>query len=237
MEFITPEGLRGDGRRATDLRRVQASVGLFPEADGSAYIEQGQTKVLTIVNGPKQGSSGTFTIECEFEMASFSSTFRQKRSYADRKSTELGTKIADTFANVILNDLYPKSRIDISVQVLQADGGTLAAAINATTLALMDAGVAMKDFVCACTASVIDGTCIADINHTETMARGPELTLAVLPKSETIVMNEMTSRVHVDLYGDMQKLAIAGCEKIQQLLKEAITQRTVNLIPALGPPA
>jgi hypothetical protein len=48
----------------------------------------------------------------------------------------------------------------VYVQVVQSDGGEAAAAINCATLALMHAGIYMRDFVVACTAGVIDGTVV-----------------------------------------------------------------------------
>jgi hypothetical protein len=53
--------------------------------------------------------------------------------------------------------LFPRSQVDIFVEVLQADGGVLPAAINAASLALVDAGVPMVDFVCACASGVVEG--------------------------------------------------------------------------------
>lgn len=47
-------GLRVDGRRALELRQIRMRMGVFGQADGSAYIEQGNTKVLTAVYGPRQ---------------------------------------------------------------------------------------------------------------------------------------------------------------------------------------
>ncbi|EGD75161.1 hypothetical protein PTSG_06814 [Salpingoeca rosetta] len=239
-EYISVEGLREDGRRANELRRVEANVGMFPHADGSAYFQQGDTKVVAIVNGPKQGvgkAGDAGKVVCDFEMAAFSTTQRRKPLRLDRKNAELGSKIASTFESAIMTDLYPRSQIEISVQVLQADGGVLAVAINAVTLALMDAGVAMTDFVCACTASVIDGTNVLDINHYEASAQGPELTIAVLPSSSTIVMAEMKSRVHGDLYAGLQDLAIVGGTTLLPLLKKAVHDRTRAMLPCLGPAA
>jgi exosome complex component RRP41 len=46
--------------------------------------------------------------------------------------------------------LYARSELTICVQILQSDGGNAMAAINAASLALIDAGVAMKDYVVAC---------------------------------------------------------------------------------------
>ena len=49
-------------------------------------------------------------------------------------------------------------QIDISIQVIQSDGGLLSVAINAVTLALIDAGIPMKDFVVACAAAYVEGS-------------------------------------------------------------------------------
>lgn len=43
---------RLDGRRANELRRIQYKLGVFTQPDGSAYFEQGNTKVLVAVYGP-----------------------------------------------------------------------------------------------------------------------------------------------------------------------------------------
>ena len=39
------------------------------------------------------------------------------------------------------------------------------AVLNAATLALIDAGVSMKDYVVACTAAQLDGTAVLDANQ------------------------------------------------------------------------
>lgn len=52
-------------------------------------------------------------------------------------------------------------------QVLQADGGTRCAAINAAVLALAAAGVPLRDLVAGCAAGYLDGTALLDLNYTE----------------------------------------------------------------------
>ena len=56
LELISDEGFRIDGRRPTELRRIQCKIGVYNQADGSAYIEQGNTKVLATVYGPHEVS-------------------------------------------------------------------------------------------------------------------------------------------------------------------------------------
>lgn len=53
-ELISRIGLRLDGRRPNELRRIRCKLGVFSQPDGSAYLEQGLTKVLAAVYGPHQ---------------------------------------------------------------------------------------------------------------------------------------------------------------------------------------
>ena len=61
-------------------------------------------------------------------------------------------------------ELYPRSQIDVFVEVLQADGGNYCACVNAATLALVDAGIPMRDYVCACTASLMNDVPLLDVS-------------------------------------------------------------------------
>ena len=90
--------------------------------------------------------------------------------------------------------------------------GNIAAAINAATLALINAGVAMKDYAVACTAGFIDGKVILDVNYAEEGGRGPVLTIAALPRTGAIALTHLLSRVHRDQYEAMQVAALEGCQ-------------------------
>lgn len=78
--------------------------------------------------------------------------------YAHRRHAEVALALKQTFETVVHTHLYQRSEIDVHVQVIQADGGELSAAINAATLALVDAGIAMQDLVVACNAGYLDST-------------------------------------------------------------------------------
>ena len=72
VEYINVSGLRVDGRRPREVRRVRCQLGLFPRADGSALFEQGNTRVLAVVHGPRQpervwsADREAATITCEY---------------------------------------------------------------------------------------------------------------------------------------------------------------------------
>jgi exosome complex component RRP41 len=123
VEILSPEGFRLDGRRPGELRRLVCRMGVFSQADGSCYIEMGNTKTLAAVYGPHEVSNKTKArhdqalINCEFSMATFSTTERKTRAKGDRKSIEMSMAIRRTFESCILTSLYPRSQIDIFVQV------------------------------------------------------------------------------------------------------------------------
>lgn len=48
------EGLRVDGRRPNEMRRLLTRHGLLRQADGSAYVELGNTKCIVAIYGPKE---------------------------------------------------------------------------------------------------------------------------------------------------------------------------------------
>ena len=47
-------GLRGDGRKAGELRHMSFKTGINPNADGSASFTVGLTEVVCLLYGPKE---------------------------------------------------------------------------------------------------------------------------------------------------------------------------------------
>ena len=90
--------LRLDGRRWNELRRLHAQISTQAAADGSSYLEMGNTKVLCTVTGPAEGGRRTTAIptaagnvggdeaevRVEISMAGFSGTERKKRARGDK---------------------------------------------------------------------------------------------------------------------------------------------------------
>lgn len=53
-EILSPEGLRLDGRRPGELRTLNSKLGCIPQADGSASLSMGNTRVIVTINGPRE---------------------------------------------------------------------------------------------------------------------------------------------------------------------------------------
>jgi exosome complex component RRP41 len=82
-----------------------------------------------------------------------------------RQSSHLSTTLKSAFQSHLHTYLYPHSTITVQVSVLSADGSLLAAAINACTLALVDAGIPMPGLLCGCTAGM-SGSASTPQDHT-----------------------------------------------------------------------
>ena len=125
FELLSDQGLRLDGRKANELRRIQCKMGVYGQADGSAYLEQGNTKVLAAVYGPHDMRESRLrplqdkvVVNCQYSMAVFSTGERKRRPRGDKKSMEMSQHLKQTFEATIKTELYPRSQIDIFVEVI-----------------------------------------------------------------------------------------------------------------------
>ncbi|CAE6490552.1 unnamed protein product [Rhizoctonia solani] len=238
VEIINDGGYRADGRKARELRSITIELSPHPTADGSATVSHGLTTVNVCVFGPREAKNRSQTmhdkalINVEVSEAAFSSSERRKRGRNDKRILEFAASIRATFEPVVQVSLYPRSEIDIFVQVLQQDGGVLQAAINAATLALIDAGIALTDYVCACTAACIDTTGLLDLTNTEESDL-PNLTLAVLPRSKRVTLVTMETRLHVERFEQIFKLALLAGDILHERMGAAVRERTGKLVQSM----
>ncbi|XP_043990340.1 exosome complex component RRP41 [Gambusia affinis] len=231
LELLSDQGYRLDGRKATELRKVQARMGVFAQADGSAYLEQGNTKALAVVYGPHEmrGSRSRAlhdraVINCQYSMATFSTAERKRRPHGDRKSTEMSLHLKQTFEAAVMTQLFPRSQIDIYVKILQSDGGNYSVCVNAATLAVIDAGIPMRDYVCACTVGFVDETPLADLCYAEESGGVSSLALALLPRGGQIALVQMDARLHQDHLETLIEAAMTACKCVSKVLDEVVRQ-------------
>ncbi len=171
-KLIDKKGIRGDGRKADELRPVKLQVGVLSNADGSAYIEHGKNKILAAAFGPREmhpkhlAQPDRMVLRARYHMAPFSVPER-KSPAPSRREVELSKVIKESLEPALFLELYPRTGVDVFVEVLQADGGTRCAAITAAALAIADAGVPMRDLVVACAAGKVDDTVVLDLYDAE----------------------------------------------------------------------
>ncbi|KAJ7494569.1 ribosomal protein S5 domain 2-type protein [Mycena galericulata] len=239
VEILNDGGFRSDGRRQYELRDMTIDLSQQGVADGSAIITHGLTQVLVSVFGPREAKMRSQTmhdranLNVELSVAAFSTGERRKRSRGDKRILEMAATIKSTFEPVVQTSLYPRSQIDIFVQVLQQDGGLLQACINGATLALANAGIPLLDFVCAVTGGVHSTSPMLDLTLLEENDI-PHVTVAVMPKTGKVTLVTMETRLHVERFEEIFRLACEAGKVIHTEMKGAVRERTGRLVGAMG---
>ena len=227
---MTEEYIRSDGRTYNTLRNIKMKVGILNNADGSAYIECGKNKILVGVYGPKELYSKKHSkpdgavLRCKYNMAPFSVKER-KRPGQDRRSTEISKLISEAIIPGIFLEKYPRSSIDVSVEVLEAEGGTRCLGIVGASLALADAEIPMKDLISAIAVGKVDGNIVIDLSEKEDQEGEADMPVAIMPRTNEITFLQMDGHLTAPEFDEALKLAFDGCRFLNKLQKEALLTR------------
>ncbi len=202
-------------------------MGVLPNADGSAYIEHGKNKILAAAFGPREmhpkhlAQADRMVLRCRYHMAPFSVPER-KSPAPSRREVELSKVIKESLEPALFLELYPRTGVDVFVEVLQADGGTRCASITAAALAIADAGVPMRDLVVACAAGKVDDTVVLDLYDAEDKLGAADVPVAYMPNLNAITLLQMDGILSPDEFEKAVNMAMEGCKKIYVMQKEAL---------------
>ncbi len=230
MKLIDENGLRLDGRKPEDLRPIKIEAGVLKKADGSAYLEWGNNKVLAAVYGPREAHPRHLQdptralVQCRYNMAPFSVTER-KRPGPDRRSVEISKVISEAFASVIFTEQFPRSSVDIYIEVLQADAGTRCAGLTTASVALADAGIPMKDLVASCAVGKIGGVVCLDLRKEEDNNGEADMPVAIIPRTGKILLLQMDGHLTLQEFDKAFIMVKDAIEKIYDMQKEALRKR------------
>ncbi len=193
IKLLDENGRRVDGRLPDEMRRLRIEVGVLRNADGSAYVELGNNKVIAAVYGPREVTprhealSDRALLRCKYTMLPFSVADR-KSPQPSRREIELSKVIREALAPAIFLNEYPRTAIDVFINILEADGGTRTASIIAASVALADAGIAMRDLVAAIAVGKIGNVLVLDINGLEDQYGDGDMPIAMMPKLGEITL-------------------------------------------------
>jgi exosome complex component RRP41 len=221
---------RPDGRAFNELRPLKIEAGVLERADGSAYLEFGDNKVLAAVYGPREFHIRRFlkpnmaVLRCRYNMAPFSVEDR-KRPGPDRRSLEISKLTSEALSPAVFLEKFPRSSIDVFIEVLQAEGGTRCAGITAASVALADAGIPMRDMVVACAAGKANGQIVMDLSEWEDKEGEADVPVAIMPRTGEITLLQMDGQLTKDEFEQALDLAKEGCMKISEEQKKAIKNR------------
>lgn len=224
---------RTDGRKANEIRKIHAKVGIIPNADGSAMFQTGDTIAIAAVYGPKkmhpqhQQDPERGVLRCTYNMNSFSVTERI-RPGPSRRSTEISKIIEWALEPVVMLKNYQNTVVDVHINMIQADAGTRCAAINAAAMALAHAGIPMKDMVSSISIGKLDKNIVVDLTKEEEDFHDGDGATDI-PISMTSKGKELT---HVQLDGKISnedlmkavKMAKEAIDKIYEAQKKALKE-------------
>lgn len=181
----------------------------IPTAAGSSFIQSGNNLLLSSVYGPRPSFKRTFNskavVKITFQASPFLSTVNSLNKttevelpYQITESTILST-LETACSNLILLDKYPKSTIDIFVNLINTDHQTkfidlLSLIHNSVNMALINSGIALKNFP---TAFVYESSIFINSIHSsvynedpETDLQNEELLALYIPNSASAELNK-----------------------------------------------
>jgi len=192
---------RKDGRAADQLREVSIERGWSAQAEGSALISFGNTRVLCTASftpGVPRWLSGKGKgwVTAEYAMLPRSTNDRMDRESVKGRiggrTHEISRLIGRSLRAVIDTRALGENTIVLDCDVLQADGGTRTAAITGAYVALADAiewartkkhipqrANPLVDSVAAVSVGIIDGTPMLDLAYVEDVRAETDMNVVV----------------------------------------------------------
>jgi len=224
---------RHDGRKADEMRKMSAKVGIIPNADGSAMFSFGKTIAIAAVYGPRHlhpqhmqnPKSGILRVN--YDLLSFSVDDR-KRPGPSRRSNEISKVTEWSLLPAVDIREFPNTVIDVQIYILQADAGTRVAGINAASMALAHAGIPMKNLVCSIAVGKLDKDLIVDVDkEEEDYDEGEGATdfpIAKIANSDEYTLLQMDGKIQPDLIPKALEMADRACEEIYSIQKKALKE-------------
>jgi len=224
------KGKRLDGRAPDELRPLKIKAGVVENADGSAALELGQTKVLAAVYGPREvfpkhlADPDKAYLDCIYDMMSFA-TAERNRPGPSRRSVEISKVVRDALAPAIFLEKYPKTKIDIYIEITNANAGTRTAAITAAAVALADAGIEMRDLVASVALGKADGQLIVDLFEPEDNFGEADVPIAIIPRTGEIALLQMDGDLTKEELKKLLEIGRKVCAEIYKKQKAALKEK------------
>ena len=237
---------RADGRLASELRAVTIERGWSDQAEGSALISFGNTKVLCTasftpgvprwLNGQGRG-----WVTAEYGMLPRATNDRMDRESVKGKiggrTHEISRLIGRSLRGIIDLTQLGENTVVVDCDVLQADGGTRTAAITGAYVALADAinwardkghvsgkATVLRDSVSAVSVGIVEGEPMLDLAYVEDVAADTDMNVVVTGRGSFVEVQGTAEgtpfeRSELDRLLD---LALAGTTELARIQREAL---------------
>jgi ribonuclease PH len=237
---------RADGRAVDQLREITIERGWSEQAEGSALISFGKTKVLctaSFTNGVPRWMTGKGKgwVTAEYAMIPRSTNSRMDREAVKGKiggrTHEISRLIGRSLRAVVNTKALGENTIVIDCDVLQADGGTRTAAITGAYVALAEAiqwgkdnsfiaksAEPLIDSVAAVSVGIIDGTPMLDLAYVEDVRAETDMNVVVTGRGLFVEVQGTAEGAPFDRdeLNSLLDLAVAGSADLTNFQRQAL---------------
>lgn len=226
---------RLDGRKKFDeLRPISAKAGIIPRAHGSAMFQIGKTIAYAAVYGPRElhpkfmQNPKTAILRCHYSMMPFSGSGDRVRPGPNRRSKEISMVTEKSLLPVLDLSQFPNAVVDVFIELPQTDAGSRCAGICAASIALADAGIPMRDMVCAVSVGRVDDKIVVDLDYSEeAYDKGPvaDVPMAMIPSTGEISLLQMDGEISKEQLIEALETGKQKLLEIYEVQKKALKEK------------
>lgn len=237
---------RADGRTPAQMRPVTIERGWSVQAEGSALISFGSTKVLCTASftpgvPPWLRGQGKGWVTAEYAMLPRATNERSARESVKGKiggrTHEISRLIGRSLRAIIDLKALGENTIVIDCDVLQADGGTRTASITGAYVALAEAiewargeghiarkATPLTDSVAAVSVGIVDGVPLSDLAYVEDVRAETDMNVVVTGSGGFVEVQGTAEGAPFsrDELNALLDLALDGTAELRELQRAAI---------------
>ena len=239
--------MRSDRRQPNEMREVRIVPNYLGQAEGSALIEVGKTRVIctaSIETGVPawMRGSGKGWISSEYGMLPRATNTRTPRESSrgriSGRTHEIQRLIGRSLRAVTSLDVLGERTVWIDCDVIEADGGTRTASITGAFVALFLAfhplvksgdlaAIPLRDYVAATSVGVVGGQAMLDLNYEEDSSADVDMNLVLTGADKFIEVQATGERTTFDAehLESMLALARAGVAQLIECQKAVLPAR------------
>lgn len=234
-------------RQAQELRPIHVQRGFNSHAEGSAWLEWGNNRVIATVSVEKNlpphlrqqkgFKSGWLTAEYSLLPRSTKERVRRERLYASGRTQEIQRLLGRAFRSIVNLDLFVGQTLTIDIDIVQADGGTRCAGIVAGYAALFDLSDKLikkgkidewplSHELAAVSVGIIDGQTLVDLDYQEDVQAAFDLNIVATAEGALVEVQggSESDPVPAQRYVQLVATGIKSVQKISEIIRADLSQ-------------
>ena len=242
---ILKDSKRPDGRKLDEVREITTEVGIFPRVHGSGLFKRGETQVLSVVTLGSPGSEQVFDqMELEgkkrfmhdYNFPPFSVGEVGRVGGPGRRDIGHGMLVEKALKPIIPDkETFPYT-IRVVSEVLASNGSSSMASVCGSILALMDAGIPIREGVAGIAMGLMTDNekhkILTDIQGPEDHYGDMDLKIAGTKKGiNALQMDVKVDGVSMDILEDAFKQAKKARLEILEIMGKTIKEPRPELSP------